>query len=111
MTVQPLCRVCGKKIAKKTEAIWFNGDPNPPRTLDEAKARTNLQITSHTWFDRQYGSFVGRHIDSIRVWDGESYVDPYFCNGTCAKLMAYAAAESGMVTSNYKTAKAKAEVK
>lgn len=96
MSKQPLCVCCGKKIAKRTEKVFFSLTTDPVLTYEEAKARTNKKITAHRWFKFWNDDRMTRVISDISVWDGESYVDPFFCNGTCAKEFAYAAARTGM---------------
>ena len=97
---RPLCRYCGKPIPKRTTTVIFEKtqeevDRHPmsqgwryvlgqPPTKEEAQRLVNETIVS-----------VKRHhadpsvISSAGIWDGESYVDPYFCNGQHAKDFAY----------------------
>lgn len=85
----PLCCNCGGPIAKRTRMIMFGGSnyrderfEGKPTTREEAQKYTNGVITSHRW------SADGSYILHANVWDGESYVDDYFCTNRCA--IAYA---------------------
>lgn len=99
-TTQPHCRYCGKPIRKHTRTVWINGgflpgndsdssrhvvvDP-PPRTAADCERLTNWQVLS---VRRSRG---GDTISRFSEWDGESYADEFFCTGTCAQAMGYAA--------------------
>jgi hypothetical protein len=93
---QPLCRFCGKPIAKHTERFRFGphhrmiGDDArrdvKPVSKAEAQRHINGQIVSVEW------SMQRDYIQSVTAWDGESYVDPFFCNGDHARRFAYAVA-------------------
>lgn len=107
---QPLCRTCGKKIKKRTEVVWFGrngpasdyGSYRPddrPRSKAEAQRLVNQQVVSVSWRrapDTTYGHVVGDpdfdYIDSVKVWDGETYEDGLFCTLACAATMGRSAA-------------------
>jgi predicted RNA-binding Zn-ribbon protein involved in translation (DUF1610 family) len=105
----PRCRYCGELIRKYTHTVWFNrprsGRPEIPRTKEEAQKLINGVITSVRW--ERYDpdalcKVVGKpeydYIDWIGVWDGESYVHEFFCNGEHAKQFANLMASNGHVT-------------
>lgn len=92
---QPLCLNCGKKIAKATQSTWLGHKQSKP--LTEVKASTNQQLVS--WrFAKKYDyatdttTISKTEVDKYSTWDGESYVDEFFCNGTCRTEWAYAMA-------------------
>lgn len=108
---QPLCRYCGRPIAKYTERFRFGPDHRSigddartdikPRSKVEAQRHINGQIVSvhwtmkrksNDWRDVDYDEQERAYISAVTAWDGESYVDPFFCNGDHAKRFAYAAA-------------------
>jgi len=110
---QPICRWCKRKIKKRTTRIYlvpeggtdFNGgefwrtiflrpDQKWPVTKEEAQTLVNEKIISHSYHN-------GR-IHSVGVWDGESYDDPYFCTGNCARQFAYAVAHANWPTEKTK---------
>ena len=117
--VQPLCRACGKPIKKETSKIfvyatpprtevpetsfkWENGKHveyetgkmiplhvprhviGTPHNKAEAQRLVNEKIVS-VEYNRS-----DNVIDRVTVWDGESYVDKFFCSiTTCAVNYAY----------------------
>jgi hypothetical protein len=106
---QPLCRYCGGKIAKRTVSIRFGHKENRissfgfwverterPTTKEQAQAITNYKIVSIRWWTEADTGL--RHISNASAWDGESYVDEFFCNGDHAKRFAYVMARAGHAT-------------
>lgn len=86
----PLCRYCGKPIPKETEVIHFRGDREPPRTREEAQRLTNRPIISIA-----YDAYEGvRYVQRISTWDGESYIDDFFCKGEHALRYGYFAVKN-----------------
>ena len=106
---QPSCLYCGNGIAKATETIHLWKEP---KTIAEIRASTNLKIVSWRYgyepkkddsitiapaktpgghgdfyFEERVKSKV--LIDTYSTWDGVSYVDEFFCNGTCCRRYAY----------------------
>jgi hypothetical protein len=110
-----LCRYCGVGIAKKTKHYSFRYNNEGGRAPDAIQADepithpsqltkfTNQGVVSVRY--RKVGN-LGRCIDSFTTWDGESYVDPFFCNGNHAKLFAYALAGEGRAMPEYNEAMA-----
>lgn len=108
---QPLCRYCGKAIAKRTTTVQFGSTAEAaarnssywryrvetPTTKAEAQKLLNETVVS-----------VKRHGNGdlwmVGVWDGESYVDGFFHNGKCAKRFAYLMAREGRCTAAYNEA-------
>lgn len=104
MSIRPHCRYCGKPIAKRTTNVRFvdelkshmKGDQftsyvvGMPQTKAEAQRLVNQQIVSVKRSGNPWGRDPqAEYITEAGVWDGESYVDPYFCNGAHAKDFAY----------------------
>jgi hypothetical protein len=113
---RPRCIVCGKPIAKRFGALWFqrstDGSPaspfasattpkpdgtrinqtlyldHPPTTKDEAARYVNQPI------QRIIGMHNG-YISGVTTWDGESYIDRFFCRDKCAVRQGYASAHHG----------------
>lgn len=109
LTHQPLCRYCGKPIAKRTERFWITTRTDTvhrgdivvealPRTVAEAQRLTNNRIVS------VQRTLNKREIDSFTTWDGETYIDWAFCNGDHARLFGYAAARAGNAMKAYNEA-------
>jgi hypothetical protein len=95
----PLCRYCGKPIAKKTTTVHFAGPrdarPEKPQSKAEVERITNGHVVAVRWSrgEDYYAKNAGHDIIyQASLWDGESYVDPYFCNGDHARLFAYSCA-------------------
>lgn len=122
MSIQPLCRYCGKKIAKSTIKHWFGdrvefykNSPDrhihhgeKPRSREEAQKYINEQVISVQW-SRLYqdGELLPREqqfINRVGVWDGESYEDKFFCNDDHARRMGYVVAHEGRCTAEYNAA-------
>jgi hypothetical protein len=99
-STQPLCMYCGKKIAKWTDSTtWISNKVY--RSLADVQ-RDNNQKVVHVRYDtvmdgttrwdklRALGAQVGeRVVTDYSTWDGESYIDEFFCNGTCTRKYAY----------------------
>jgi hypothetical protein len=103
----PLCRYCGKPIRKRTESVSFSTFARAdlkgvkPHSIAEAQRHVNGKIVSVRWTTPtklDHGEFVDtgepRYIDRVSVWDGESYIDEFFCNGDHAQRYAYAMVRS-----------------
>jgi hypothetical protein len=108
---QPLCRYCGKKIPKYTQT-YYCYDEEPRREVvnhrtggvmkvfvpnhivgrffskADVQVATNLIITSVKYSTHE----KPKPVYSFSAWDGETYVDQYFCNGEHARNFGYACA-------------------
>lgn len=101
--VQPLCRCCGKPIGKFTckvilrekdssrMASFDNTEYAFMRTLEveklptnkaEAQKLTNCQIVALSYFPKDEDK--PRRVSGFNEWDGETYVDEFFCKNECA---------------------------
>lgn len=102
MPSQPFCICCGSAIAKftRTEHISWSKikSGEAPRNRADLATLTNLRVISVRYWRDQDGSAAQRFIDRYSTWDGESYVDQYFCDGTCGSRFAYIMANSGHMT-------------
>ena len=117
----PLCRFCGKPIAKRTERRWFTTDPASmifgretkilveklPATKEEAQCYFNAaEVVSiqraHRWNEDEVQVDAG--IASVTIWDRSSYVDQFFCTGEHAQRFGYVCAREGRCTSSYNKA-------
>ena len=118
----PLCRYCGKPIAKKTKTVWFGRDsgtpslagyisnrPEFPASRDEAQRLIgNLTVVSVRWSrgDDYYAKKAGHDfIWQVTTWDGLSYASPYFCSGEHARSFGILMAKGGHCTTAYTKAK------
>jgi hypothetical protein len=110
---QPHCRCCGKPIPKYTDNVYVrHSDDLGPRlsgqvegplfTKADCQAKTNHQVMSVAY---EHGE---RRVWKFSTWDGESYVDEFFCKGTCATRLAYVMARGGHCTVAYNDAVKKA---
>lgn len=112
MKTAPLCRYCGGPIAKKTVSHFIETDPRyvhhphqhlvnkgeEPRTKADCQRMVNQKVVSVR------RSHEGTYIRYFSTWDGESYIDPFFCNGEHARLFGYSAARAGKATKSYNDA-------
>lgn len=96
------CIVCARPIKKRVSEIrvqpisldhtanfmtaHINADL---RTLDDCRRHTNAPFIIST--RRRDGDLI----TAFTTWDGESYVDQYFCRNVCAVRQGYAAASHG----------------
>lgn len=107
--MRPLCRYCGRPIAKRTTAVYFGmGDTRAdeysqnrterPATKAEAQRLLNLEIAAVR------RSADGGYVRQVTVWDGESYASRYFCTGEHAKRFAAVMAKAGHCTKAYNDA-------
>jgi hypothetical protein len=114
VSAPPLCRYCGGKIRKRVTSVEFvlsgqakgksltpwaaNGFTHRrfvvvdqyPRDRAACKPFTNGQVVS---VKKNYRD-AGNTIAEFGEWDGESYVDRFFCNGDHARKFAYAVAHA-----------------
>ena len=110
--MQPRCRYCAKPIRKKTTTHWF-GRPSTnlksfikthiekPKTREEAQRLINEKIVSVGYWTDAVHPEIGRYIDKVSTWDGESYVDQFFCSNLCAQKLGYLMAKKGNATKLY----------
>lgn len=118
--VPPLCRCCGKPIAKRVDQVWFGsnlGDSDLrketfPRSKQEVQTLVNGTVISVRW--QRFGDSEivssnrakagGDYIFCASVWDGVSYDDEFFCSTRCTRDLAYACAREGRVFGAYNKA-------
>ena len=123
--IPPLCRYCGKPIAKRTNWVRFTlarteyqknetyvryiEVPAYPKSKAECQKLTNLTVVSVRWAEIYDDNHVMSkpYIESFGEWDGKSYKDAYFCNGDHAKSFGYVMAGSGYATKAFNAALAK----
>jgi hypothetical protein len=120
---QPFCRCCGKPIAKSTTTHHVGKTfkfENGQRELswDDVQKLTNEQVVSVKYhyeserYETKGDDIYDRNIKRITsgrrtvylytTWDGESYVDQFFCTGECAKALGYGAAREGWATGKWR---------
>lgn len=102
---QPLCRYCGKGIAKHIRFVWIEHEAKPHHKANThwrhvvapEGLRTKADCQPHT-----NGTVVSvqramnpEFIRSFGEWDGQSWKDQFFCNGSHAQRFAYFAASQG----------------
>lgn len=112
--MRPLCHCCGKPIPKRTELVWVR-DPDsvqggvskhvsgPLHSKTDCQRHVNQQVVSVSYMPRN----GERRVSHFTTWDGESYVDEFFCKGSCATQFAYVMARAGRCTNFYNEAIAK----
>ena len=117
----PLCRFCGKAIAKRTHTVYFGRSrfrpddystsrTERPRTKEEAQRLLNQQIVSIRWTragdrDAWADPAEADYISQVSTWDGESYESRYFCNGDHARQFGVVVAKTrNLGTIEYMTA-------
>src|SRR3974390_2742532 len=109
---QPLCRCCGKPIAKVATTVYIEKNPDFTRPLAnwsrhifsgmpvlnkaDCQRHTNQTIVS-LGYTSDYNMDTDKH-DNRRVrwfteWDGETYKDKYFCTVSCAQSFGRLAAQ------------------
>lgn len=66
--------------------------------------RWKMRRNSNDQRDIAYDEHSRDYIDTASVWDGESYVDPFFCTGTHAQLFGYRMAREGSATKAWQEA-------
>jgi len=114
---QPYCRWCGKAIAKRSKIVWVaeepQSEPRPGhvytgkghrlRSKAECQPYTNQTILSVKYMEERDDDnrVIGRYVWSFTVWDGETYIDQYFCNGEHARFFGYAMAKKGWGTMEF----------
>src|SRR5215469_10823056 len=116
-TAQPLCRSCGKPIAKHSETVYFRdpenvGKPGMPashlgisRHLDVAYPQSKAEAARHVNGEIiSVRRWPGCGITAVGVWDGETYRDQFFCSNACAIRLGRAVARQGMVMPEYNAA-------
>jgi hypothetical protein len=83
-----------------------------PQTKAEAQKLFNEEVVSvqrAKKYDYKTDSRADVGIDRVTIWDRETYVDEFFCNGDHAKRFGYAAARAGQVMKAYQDARDKQE--
>jgi hypothetical protein len=122
---QPLCRYCAGKIAKRTTTVRFVVERKShmrddqftsyvighPMTKAEAQRLVNQTVVSVRHDANPWGDMTDKYVTQASVWDGESYVDPYFCNGACRSAFAVMVCRDrpDIASKSYFEAKAKAK--
>lgn len=115
---QPLCRFCGCKIRKLTATAYFGKRDsnlsqlwreysNRPRSKEEIAKLTNLRVMHVRWTkEGQFATERAGHlfIERATLWDGESYIDDFFCSDKHAKAFGYLLAEKGHATMAWQVA-------
>lgn len=82
----------------RKDSEWMAESTARPASRAEAQRMFNLSIVHHRMSpDRSY-------VDKVALWDGESYMDKFFCSNTCAMVLGYAAARAGSCTGAYNDA-------
>lgn len=121
--LQPFCRYCGKPIPKRTETVWVhNRAPmhetrwvlGPLVSREECQATVNARVVSVSYsHETEDGERTGkRRVRSFNTWDGESYIDEFFCKGACASGFGYMAARhTQLATVSYNAAIARAKAR
>jgi hypothetical protein len=120
--IPPLCRYCGAPIRKRTHTVYFGRAHDRlddylterterPTSKEEAQRLLNHQIVSVRWTHGDRAAWSAKvdydYICQVTTWDGERYVDPYFCNGEHARRFAYLFAKNGSATVDYTDARQK----
>lgn len=116
----PLCRYCGVAIPKRTVGLWCHAVPPRTETTDHYTGRiVKVHVPRHVVGEFKTKAELQRHVNeqivSIRrrengtiqqatTWDGQSYVDEYFCTSKHAQLFAYVMAAAGQQTNAYANA-------
>jgi hypothetical protein len=116
-TTQPLCRYCGRAIAKRTTTRRFRpAAARPagstiyekdmidaaPASKAEAQKHFNQQVVSVRWERGHRSEKLGyEYVDQVGLWDGESYDNAFFCSNAHAIAFAYACATAGYTTKRY----------
>lgn len=100
----PRCVYCSAPIRKRTRTNWIETKRKPHMTdstfmrhivCDEQPADIAAcrKLTNELVVSVQ--RYQGGRIRSFGSWDGVSYVDQFFCNGSHARKFAYALARLG----------------
>ena len=100
--MKPLCRTCGKALKRKLEYIVFQERvgafigrttrPENPTTRKEVERLVNIPVV----YLRRCKQAGKEHLIAYAaLWDGESYVDPYFCSNRCAETLGRCCAREG----------------
>jgi hypothetical protein len=121
----PLCRYCGKPIAKRTRLVnvdhaetdqrqyhdhtefWthvYVTDETWPKNKADCQKLTNRQVVAVKYGAHVRGDYYEHRVRAFSDWDGESYDDPFFCNGDHAKRLGYLMADGGHCTKKYNEA-------
>lgn len=119
---QPLCRYCGDRIRKHAVTVYLKRERSeydrdhpgfsrhiytaePIKSKADCEKQTNQTVIAVKWdrptisTDTGYARAPDRdQIASFSEWDGESYIDQFFCNGDHAKRFAYVMARTGYQT-------------
>lgn len=106
------CRYCGRPVQKATTTHyfgqnsgmrldWVKDHPERPTSRDEVQRLVNEQVVQIRW----HGEHPNRHIYKAQTWDGESYMDQFFCKNACAEAMGRSAAKfNGVHTESFRRA-------
>ena len=107
------CRYCGKAISKATVTHYFGGSRSSygsdwvkdhmerPASREEVQRLVNEAVVQIRW----HGEGEGRHVYRATTWDGESYMDQFFCRNVCAEAMGRSAAKfNGVHTESFRRA-------
>lgn len=92
--VVPACKQCGADLQPRTDSHFMGHKikPDHPRSLEDCQKLTNRQVIAATSFDGRYPEKWG-YINWFQTWDGETLIDPDFCDNKCAALYGRRAAQ------------------
>lgn len=94
MTVSLRCRYCGRPCKKRSQARYFG-------SRDDLQRLVNGIIIQTRWAE----DAEGRYVERAMIWDGESYLDKFFCSDSCAAAMGRSVSrDHGFVTKAYEAA-------
>lgn len=92
------CLQCGAGLRPHTilHHLARTIEENHPRSVEDCQRLTNFQVVSIRDFGMGDSEKFG-YVSWFETWDGETMVDPHFCNDRCAAKYGRRAAQSGLV--------------
>jgi hypothetical protein len=79
------CRQCGKTLTPDADNHFLKAEQNV-RSIEECQRFSNHMVISVHGFSSNRDESLWPVVERFKTWDGESYINDWFCNDKCAAI-------------------------